>query len=99
MKIITKKGGNSRFKLFSRYQNCAKYVEVRAEPTDFIPSFAAFYMGFQILYIYMPTILLLLFNTILLYTLYELKFKPMLNSSVQRDQKVKQVQRYSRVNF
>ena len=56
-------------------------------------SFSYFYLAYQISYCYLPFVLLVSINICILYTIYELMFMPMLGSSNQRDEKLKQVKR------
>lgn len=53
--------------------------------------FSKFYLGYQIIYCYLPILLLIIFNLFILFTIYELMYCPLLGSSAQRDLKIKQV--------
>jgi len=56
-------------------------------------NFSYFYLGYQIIYCYLPLFLLVIINLFIIYTIYQLMFMPLIESSSQRDLKIKQVKR------
>lgn len=81
------------FFTFIKLKNCGGSVP---EINDFIylREYAWFFFGFQLIYSYVPVLKVIIFNTLLIFTLYEVKYKALLNSSQERQQKVNQLERY-----
>ena len=82
-----------------KYSCDLKLILLSTEDENFVFStnYAWFNLGFQVLYIYLPFIIILIFNGIIFYTLYELNYISLLNSSEHRVEKIAQVKEYSKV--
>lgn len=72
---------------YSKFQSC----EDMAYNYRISSSYINYYFLYQLLYSYLPALILIILNSIVIYTLYELMFISMINSSSQRDKKIKQI--------
>jgi hypothetical protein len=79
--------------LFARLEDC------QVDNPEFLASYAWFYYCYQMSYCYVPILVAVVFNGALMYTLYQLKYKPLLFSGRARMDKIKRVETYAKVCY